>query len=113
MSARKYLLSLAVLTGFWHSSLVAEVLDDPTRPPDYRFSARHYAGTKAAPRWVLSQTLIAPNRRAAIINGKNVAIGENIAGARVVAIESARVSLRKGNKDIYLELLPRDFKRLR
>jgi len=101
-----------MLTGFWHFNVAAEALQDPTRPPSHRFMGQMPAGTKAAPSWVLSQTLIAPQRRMATINGKNVAIGEKIAGAQVLSIEPTRVSLRKGKKDIVLMLLPKDFKKL-
>ena len=40
-------------------------------------------------------------------------VGEHIAGARVVSIDSARVALRDGKKHVVLELMPKDFKRMR
>lgn len=104
--SRLFLLFVAL---FCHSSLFAEVLKDPTRPPSYRFMGG--AGMKAAPRWVLSSTLIAPARRLATINGKTVSVGQKIGGARVVAINPAYVAIRDGDKEIILELLPVEIKR--
>lgn len=103
---------LMLMTVICHSVATAEVLDDPTRPPNQRLPGTSLGGTKAAPVWILSQTLISPARRVAIINGKRVQIGERIGGAQVIAIEPARVALRKKNRDILLELLPKDFKRI-
>jgi hypothetical protein len=61
---------------------------------------------------VLSSTLIAPGRRLATINGQRVAVGERIGQARVTAIEADRVALTEGNKEIIVELLPVNFKRM-
>jgi len=91
---------------------VAEVLKDPTRPPNYQQKAGIAVGTNAAPKWVLTSTLISPARRLATINGQTLSVGERIGGARVLSIEAARVALMDGNKEIVLELLPTDFKRM-
>jgi hypothetical protein len=110
-SVKKTRFILLLVTSFWHHSLFAEPLKDPTRPPSYRDSGISAYGTKAAPRWMLSSTLIAPARRLATINGITVGVGQRVAGAKVVAIEPSRVALRKGDKEIILELLPEDIKR--
>ena len=102
---------LTLMTCFCQVSQ-AEVLVDPTRPANYRQKGTNALGTKAAPKWVLSSTLISPARRLATINGKTVAVGEQIGTAKVVAIESASVAIRDGNKEIILELLPSNFKRM-
>ena len=103
---------LFCLTFFWHVSAFSAQLSDPTRPPDrYPGAAGH--GTKAAPVWILSSTLIAPTRRLATINGKTVEVGDRIRGAEVLRIEPAQVSLRNGSKLLLLRLAPRDFKRPR
>jgi len=106
-----YQILLLLVTVFCHGSLLAEVLKDPTRPPSHRFSAIGSSGTKAAPRWVLSSTLIAPARRLATINGKTVGVGQKIEGARVMEINPSHVALRDGDKEIILELLPVEIKR--
>ena len=90
----------------------AEILKDPTRPAGYQQKSGPVVGTKAAPRWVLSSTLISPNRRLATINGQTLGVGGQIGNARVVSIDAAKVALRDGNKEIVLELLPVDFKRM-
>ena len=106
-------LMMLLVTLIWHPTSFAESLKDPTRPPSHRFNAAEAAGTKAAPRWVLSSTLIAPARRLATINGKTVGLGQKIGAARVISIDPSRVALREGNKEIILELLPMDIKRVR
>lgn len=110
-SVKITVLFLVLLTIFCHNSAISEVLQDPTRPPEYKNTIKG-AGTKAAPRFVLSSTLIAPGRRLATINGKTVAVGEQVAGAQVVAIEPSRVALRDGSREIILELSVSDFKRM-
>ena len=104
---------IVLVTILCHSSVFSEVLKDPTRPPSHRFSAIGASGTKAAPRWVLSSTLIAPARRLATINGKTVGLGEKVGGAEVMAINPSHVALRDGDREIILELLPIDIKRAR
>jgi len=104
---------IVLVTILCHSSVYAEVLKDPTRPPSHSYSAVTASGTKAAPRWVLSSTLIAPTRRSATINGKTVGLGQKIGGARVVEINPSHVALRDGDREIILELLPVDIKRAR
>jgi MSHA biogenesis protein MshK len=103
---------LLILMTFSCQFATAETLKDPTQPPNYRQKGVTGVGTKAAPKWVLSSTLISPARRLATINGKTLTVGERIGDARVLTIESARVSLLDGNKEIILELLPTDFKRM-
>jgi len=100
-------------TLFCHSSLIAEVLIDPTRPPSHRLGPNTTVGIKAAPKWVLSSTLIAPARRLATINGKTVSIGQRVGTAKVVSIEPSQVALIEGNKEIVLYLLPNGIKRVR
>lgn len=110
-SVKKYGVLALVLTIFWHLTAWSEVLSDPTRPPGLKTGGLA-GGTKSAPRWVLSSTLIAPARRLATINGKTVTVGEQVGGARVMTIEPARVSLREGDKDYVVQLTLQDFKQM-
>ena len=112
LRARKCGYILIYLTIVWHTSVHAEGLIDPTRPPSHSMPGKS-TGIKSAPRWLLTSTLIAPARRLATINGATVSVGERVNGARVLTIEPARVLLRAGKKDVVVELSPRDFKRLR
>ena len=90
---------------------------DPMRPPP--FALRQYrlekqkkpASTaepkptrKTAARWVLNSILYATGRRRAIVNGRLLAVGERIGGARLVAIERDRVRLRLQDRTITLKL---------
>lgn len=104
--------ALVCLTFFWHMSAFSAQLNDPTRPPG-AYSVGKGRGMKAAPVWILSSTLIAPTRRLATINGRTVGVGDRIRGAKVLHIEPAQVSLRKGGKLLVLRLAPHDFKRPR
>lgn len=100
------------LMTFFCQSVYAEPLKDPTRPANYQQKSGSRVGTKAAPRWVLSSTLISPTRRLATINGKTLAVGGQIGNARVLSIEAAKVSLKDGSKEIVLQLLPVNFKQM-
>lgn len=101
-----------LLTAFCQITAQAEVLLDPTAPPGLGYPATKPAGTISAPLWVLTSTLIATDRRLANINGTMVAVGALVAGAQVTAIEPDYVRLRKGDKELILELLPRDIKQV-
>ncbi len=101
-----------LLTAFCQITAQAEVLLDPTAPPGLGNSVNKRAGTISAPQWVLTSTLIATDRRLANINGTMVAVGTQVAGAQVTAIEPDYVRLRKGDKELILELSPRDIKRV-
>ncbi len=101
-----------LMTVFCRPAMAQEQLIDPTRPGTYRAPAQTALGTKAAPRWVLSSTLIAPARRLATINGKTVSIGARVAGAKVIAIESTHVALKEADKEIIIKLIPNQFKRM-
>jgi len=102
-----------IVTLFCQLSAYAEALVDPTRPPSHKASSKSLIGIKAAPKWVLSSTLIAPARRLAIINGKTVSVGQRVGTARVLSIEPSQVAIIEGNKEIVLRLLPDGLKRIR
>lgn len=85
-------------------------LKDPTRPPDARPAKVHKAARQPL-RWTLSSTLVSPQRRTAVINGRLVGVGETVNGARVVEILPSKVRLRRKGRDITLVLLKQDIKR--
>lgn len=84
----------------------AASLPDPTRPPQ-RFIAPVASGSVVPKNWQLGSILIAPQRRVAVINGRPLSVGDRVSGAKVVAIESDQVRLRRGSRDFVLELLPK------
>ncbi len=102
---------LAVLAG---RTVYAEILSDPTLPPGGESSHKGSQHVTVQPRWMLTAILIATERRTATINGKRVDVGDDINGARVLAIEPNQVTLQpaKNNKTVNLQLLPNDFKRM-
>lgn len=81
----------------------AAALEDPMRPPG---SAAVAGSSTAVARFVLSSTLIARDRRSAVINGRSVGVGDSINGARVIEIQPAQVRLQHQGRQITLSLLP-------
>jgi MSHA biogenesis protein MshK len=83
-----------------------ELLADPTRPTAAFRSGSGTGGTAAGPaKWTLTSTLIAPDRRVAVINGKVVQVGQKIDGAELVAVETGSVLLRRAGRKIELKLM--------
>ena len=83
-------------------------LADPTRPNVKR--ERVVVNTKviAKPKEALflQSTLVAPNRRLAVINGKTIYVGERVADAEIIEISPQQVTLLRGGVREVLRLLP-------
>ncbi len=79
-------------------------LEDPMQPPGS--SAMHSSAAAGGAGFVLSSTLIAHDRKAAVINGKRLVIGDSIGGARVVEILPTRVHLIYQGRPLTVNLLP-------
>lgn len=85
----------------------ATPLADPMRPPQAAASTVTKKATVASDSGLhLSAIRITREQRSARINGRIVAPGETIAGARVVAIEANRVILAIDGRQQTLSLLP-------
>lgn len=97
----RYLIAPVLLLGL---SLPAAALDDPMRPPPG--AAATSAAPATATQFVLSSTLIARERRSAVINGRNVGVGDSVDGARVVEIQPTQVRLQHQGRQLTLQLLP-------
>jgi MSHA biogenesis protein MshK len=78
-------------------------LSDPTRPSSYR-------DVVPAPSLKLNSILWSESRRVAIVNGKAVLEGEQVADAVVVRIERDKVALRRNGKHIELALQRKSIK---
>lgn len=77
----------------------AQVLADPTRPPD----AAQTAGAASVAGPVVQSIIIGPGRkRAAIIGGERVEIGDSYAGATVARITDAGVLLKGSEGEEFL-----------
>jgi hypothetical protein len=86
-------------------------MTDPMQPPTVKAGVVMQKSSK--PRWRLTSTLIGQNRRLATINGKTIKVGEKIAGAKLLEIEPASVTLLYQNRSVLLKLLPSSVKRQR
>lgn len=93
---------------------IARPLDygDPTQPtPLDRPAATATpgaAGTSGPARsqWTLTSTLVAGDRRVAVINGRSVALGARIDGARLVAVDAGGALIEHEGRRIRLQLPP-------
>lgn len=110
MSRLLALVMLCALAPAWAGPLG---YGDPTQPP------AHLAGPDeggappievARPRWQLSAVIVAGQRRVAVINGRSVALGASIAGARLLAVEADGVTMEHENRRIRLKLPPAEGK---
>lgn len=85
---------------------------DPTQPtpldrPAIVAASEGPVADRIAPaRWTLTSTLIAGNRRIAVINGRSVALGARIDGARLVAVDAGGASIEHEGRRIRLMLPP-------
>lgn len=90
----------------WGPAATGGSLSDPTRPPD--FTPRSAGAGPSAPAGpVLQSTLVAPNRKTAIISGKQVQIGDTFQGAVITDITAYEVRMSRGGRETRLRLLPK------
>jgi MSHA biogenesis protein MshK len=109
MSARILLMALAASLA-WLPAVWAQQLRDPTQPPNLLMQDGAAAGTAGEP--VLQSVFISSTRRAAIINGQNVKLGEKFNGSTLVKITESEAVLRNGSELQTLKLFPGIGKRL-
>jgi len=85
---------------------LAEPLIDPTRPASYRVqdSVQQQVTSPTHRKWTLDTTIISPYQRLAIINGKRLAIGDDINDATLLNIDHQKVKIRYEGKVITLTL---------
>ena len=96
---------LSLLTLSLSLPVYAELLTDPTRPPYYQPpTTSTYSQPDTTQAWVLHSTLVSPQQRLAVINGKTLTVGEEINGATVTAIDHQSVELTIGDKKTILNL---------
>jgi len=82
-------------------------LADPTRPPNTKSSI---IKQRPSPRWILSSTLIANNRRHAVINGRIVRIGQTILQAKIISIQPTSVWFVLRKKRFRIKMLANNIK---
>ena len=109
-SAPRLVIAISFLLATVHC--YAEELSDPTQPPSGIYGASN--GQDAAlERKIISPSnnglqsiIISPERRAAIINGKTVELGETIGRAKLVEVSESGVVLQNAGSRRVLALFP-------
>lgn len=93
--ARGFLLGWLACGLMLASSVRAETLRDPTRPPDAWLAMQAGASVPAASAQQAGAhvAVIGSSRRYAVIDGQTVTTGDVVNGARVVSISPAHVTL--------------------
>ena len=91
----------------------AIAMTDPMQPPGIDGKKITIAGKRQRDRWELTSTLIGQKRSRATINGKTIAVGERVDGAKVIDIQPAVVTLSYQNRSIVLKLFHSLVKRQR
>ncbi|HUR40514.1 MAG TPA: general secretion pathway protein GspB [Verrucomicrobiae bacterium] len=76
---------------------------DPTRPTALAEPDESETAVRG-PRWRLQSTLVADQRRIAVINGRAVAQGERVDGARLVEVRQDGVTLEHEGQRIGIRL---------
>ena len=86
--------------------VVAAAFSDPTQPVGTALATARAA--PAAPTGpVLQSTLVSPQRRLAVISGKQVRVGDKVNGAEVTDILPYEVRMKQGGRETILRLLPK------
>jgi MSHA biogenesis protein MshK len=84
---------------------MAQVLNDPTRPPAGIYSTDGAAGAVSGGP-VLQSVMITPSERSAIIGGERIKLGGKYGEARVIKITENEVILRSANGTETLRMYP-------
>jgi len=100
--------SAILLALFSFNCWAAEQISDPTMPAHYKVNrvsnGTNEAIVPAQYEWVLNSTLISPHLEVAIINGKQLKIGDEINGAILKKIDHQKVTLQYEKETITLLL---------
>ena len=83
----------------------AQQLGDPTQPTRMDAPEQAVRAAQSGPRWRLQSTLVADDRRLAVINGRTVAQGERIDGATVQDVRPGGVTLEVEGRRVELRVL--------
>lgn len=91
--------------------LQAGALQDPTRPTRTALFQSPTASRPVADKWTLNSTLVASDRRVAVINGTYVSEGESVDGAKVLRISKTSVLIQAAGRQTTLQLIPDTLKK--
>jgi hypothetical protein len=107
-AALRYAASVLFLPVSFASPLHAEDLPDPTRPPASIFAPAAGTGREATENLStgLHSIIISATRRAAIIDGQTVELGEEHGNARLIEVNEGSVVLQRAQSRQVLTLFP-------
>lgn len=94
-------LSVALLS----TPVASFAFSDPTQPMGHVVTPHAAPSRPSGP--VLQSTLVSPQRRLAVISGKQVRVGDTVNGAVVTEISQYEVRIRQGGRETTLRLLPK------
>lgn len=95
---------MALIFGLSTAQLAHAELGDPTRPPDFDAGSFGMLTSEGVLSIEVTSILIAPERQIAVVNGSAVAVGDSIAGARVLEILPHAVWLETDEGDIEVRI---------
>lgn len=101
MSSRLLAIALLALGG---PALAQSGFGDPTRPTSLSEPEPERERAVEGPRWRLQSTLVADQRRLAVINGRTVVQGSQVDGARLVEVRQDGVTLEADGRRIDVRL---------
>ncbi|NOQ94050.1 MAG: hypothetical protein GQ547_05365 [Methylophaga sp.] len=107
MTTKNQFIALFVVL-FSLEAWAAEHISDPTMPANYKaamiVSTSEQSLLPEHYEWVLNSTIISPHLKLAIINGRQLKLGESINGATLKRIEHQQVELSYQEQTITLLL---------
>ena len=95
-------LAVALLAG----TASAQMVNDPTRPPGGFAAGDPEVAGDAGGGLVLQSVMISPSRKAAIINGAMVRLGEKYGDAVLIRVAENEVVLKSGDATQVLKMYP-------
>ena len=108
---KRILLALVVSACFQPLLAHAELLKDPTRPPDHILRPRGLVTTTPAPstdeQLRVTSIFASPESSTAVINGQRVSRGGKVGRARVLEIKANSVRLRRDGSTFTIHLFPK------
>jgi MSHA biogenesis protein MshJ len=97
---------LVIALMFISANASAQAMNDPTRPPGAYVTGDPDAGDAPRGGPVLQSVMISRDRKAAIINGEMVRLGEKYGDAVLVKVAESEVVLKSGDATQVLKLYP-------
>lgn len=106
MNVKRRAVAISVLLAplFAPAAAVAQIVNDPMRPPTAVYAAPGDKTAAAGP--LLQSVMITPSERSAIIGGERVKLGGKYGEARVIKITESEVVLRSAGGIETLKMYP-------